>query len=154
VKRVIAALLMSTAIAAFAEEKKDAAPAAAKETPKDNISTTTHSIRVGGETVNYTARAGTIVMKDEDGAAKANFFFVAYTTPGAGDTRATIELMRDGKRLAQTPLELARPDDTGRIEQVSRLPLDALAPGRYELHVQVTQGGRSVVRSMPFRVES
>ena len=95
-KRVIAALLMSTAIAAFAEEKKDAAPAAAKETPKDNISTTTHSIRVGGETVNYTARAGTIVMKDEDGAAKANFFFVAYTRDGADAAKRPVTFAFNG----------------------------------------------------------
>jgi VWFA-related protein len=82
------------------------------------------------------------------------FYFVAYTRPGAGDASAVIELLHDGQRVAQTPLELAPADDTGRIEQVSRLPLDPLVPGRYELRVQVTQGGRTVARSMPFRVES
>ena len=82
------------------------------------------------------------------------FYFVAYTVPGGGSATAVIELARDGQRLAQSTLELAAADDQGRIAQVSRLPLDGLAPGRYELRVQVTQGGASVARALTFRVEA
>ena len=71
---------------------------------------------------------------------------------GARDTSSRVA--RDGKRLAQSTLELAAADDQGRIAQVSRLPLDGLAPGRYELRVQVTQGGASVARALTFRVEA
>jgi carboxypeptidase C (cathepsin A) len=74
-RRFIATALVLCATTVFAEEKKDAP--AAKEPPKDNVSSTQHSIHIGSETINYTARAGTIVMKDEDGNAKANVFFVA-----------------------------------------------------------------------------
>src|SRR5687767_12489129 len=35
-----------------------------------------HSVRVGNETINYTARAGTIVLKNDDGDPRASFFFV------------------------------------------------------------------------------
>src|SRR5205809_6423347 len=34
---------------------------------KDKISTTQHSITIGGQTINYTARAGTMIMRDEEG---------------------------------------------------------------------------------------
>jgi carboxypeptidase C (cathepsin A) len=54
-----------------------------KEPPKDQISTTSHSLRVGGETINYTARAGTIVLKNDEGEPRASFFFVYYAKQGA-----------------------------------------------------------------------
>ena len=51
-----------------------------------------------------------------------------------------------GKPLAQVPLPLDAPDASGRIQQVGRLPVDALAPGTYQLRAIVKQGcgaGRS-----------
>ena len=44
---------------------------------KDNIVTTSHTITIGGELIKYTARAGTMIMKDEDGKPMASIFFVA-----------------------------------------------------------------------------
>jgi carboxypeptidase C (cathepsin A) len=82
-KKFIAALAVAVcASLAFAAEepKKDAAP---KEPAKDNIVTTQHTLAIGGETVRYTARAGTMVLRAEDGTPRANFFFVAYTKDGA-----------------------------------------------------------------------
>src|SRR4051812_2358615 len=35
--------------------------------PADKISTTQHTVAIGGQALAYTARAGTIVMKSEDG---------------------------------------------------------------------------------------
>ena len=90
-KRFIAAALVLCAVGAIAEEKKDS-----KEPPKDNIATTQHSIKVGGETINYTARAGTIVMKDEDGNAKANAFFIAYTRDGADAAKRPVTFAFNG----------------------------------------------------------
>ena len=93
-KRLFAAALVLCAVTSFAEEKKDS-----KETPKDtkdNISSTQHSLKLGGETINYTARAGTMVMKDEDGNAKANVFFVAYTRDGADAGKRPITFAFNG----------------------------------------------------------
>ena len=42
------------------EEKKDEKP-----TPKDNIVTTKHTVRIGGKTIKYTVTTGTMVMKEE-----------------------------------------------------------------------------------------
>jgi carboxypeptidase C (cathepsin A) len=69
------------------EEKKDEKP-----TPKDNIVTTKHSVRIGGRTVKYTVTTGTMVMKEEvndkDGEIekpRAQIFFTAYTRDDVKD---------------------------------------------------------------------
>ncbi|HEX7422238.1 MAG TPA: peptidase S10, partial [Thermoanaerobaculia bacterium] len=77
-KYLLIALLSATSV--FAQDEK---PEKKPETPKDNISTTQHTMRVGGETVAYTAKAGTIIVKDEEGVARASMFFVSYTKDGA-----------------------------------------------------------------------
>ena len=47
--------------------------------------TTQHSIIIGGQTVNYTATAGYLVLRKEDQTPRAKFFFVAYTKNDEGD---------------------------------------------------------------------
>lgn len=44
----------------------------------DELKTTDHSVTIGGERIDYTATAGTLVQRDEAGNAKADMFFVAY----------------------------------------------------------------------------
>ena len=61
------------------EEKKPAAP------PEEKISQTRHSARIGGQDLKYTATAGTILLKQEDGTPKASLFFVAYTRDDVSD---------------------------------------------------------------------
>jgi carboxypeptidase C (cathepsin A) len=99
-KRLIAAALMVCATTLFAaEEKKDAPKEPAKESKepsKDNVSTTQHSVKIGSDTINYTARAGTIVMKDEDGNAKASIFFVAYTRDGVDPAKRPVTFAFNG----------------------------------------------------------
>src|SRR5439155_11530442 len=63
---------------------------ASKETSRDQINTTQHSVTVNGQVVNYTARAGTMVLKEEDGTPRANFFFVSYTRDGVDPARRPI----------------------------------------------------------------
>ena len=38
-----------------------------------------HTTTVGGRELTYTARAGTLVLRDDDGKARASVFYVAYT---------------------------------------------------------------------------
>jgi VWFA-related protein len=80
------------------------------------------------------------------------FYFVAYPAKGGGDTKATIELLNNGQRVAQAPLQLAALDTQGRIAQVSRIPLDALQPGGYELRVTLQQGTKTASRILSFKV--
>src|SRR5262249_36200118 len=49
--------------------------------PKETLSETTPSITVNGAKLDYTATAGTLILKEEDGKPLASIFFVAYTKP-------------------------------------------------------------------------
>jgi carboxypeptidase C (cathepsin A) len=57
------------------------------EWPKveDKLVTTQHKIVIGGREVRYTATAGTLVLREEEGKPRANVFFVAYTRDGVQD---------------------------------------------------------------------
>ncbi len=64
------------------------APSHTKDGGEDKLSVTEHSVVVGGQTINYQATAGTLLMKDEAGKPRANFFFVAYTRQPSADPRS------------------------------------------------------------------
>jgi carboxypeptidase C (cathepsin A) len=60
-----------------------AAPATPAPKPEEKISTTQHSIQIGGQTIKYTAVAGTMLLKKEDGTPTASMFYIAYTKDDA-----------------------------------------------------------------------
>jgi carboxypeptidase C (cathepsin A) len=60
------------------EEKKPPAP-------EEKVVQTKHSIKIGGQEIKYTATAGTILLKLEDGTPKASIFYVAYTKDDVSD---------------------------------------------------------------------
>lgn len=68
--------------------KDDEQAAPAKPVPEDKISETHHQVTVNGQLIRYSARAGTIVLKKEDGEPQASVFFTAYTRQGIEDVRA------------------------------------------------------------------
>ena len=86
------------------------------------------------------------------GNKEVGFFFTVY--PGAAGTKpeAVLELIQNGQPLAQVPLPLDAPDASGRIQQVGRLPVDALAPGTYQLRAIVKQGSEQVFRSATLHI--
>jgi len=61
------------------DEKKD------KKEPEEKVVQTKHVTKIGGQEIKYTATAGTIVLKTEDGTAKASVFYVAYTKDDVTD---------------------------------------------------------------------
>ena len=79
------------------------------------------------------------------------FYFVVYPAKD-GTPTATLSLLSAGKPLAEVPLELGAADAKGRIPQVSRIPLDALQPGTYELRVAVKQGTQTAAQGLTFRL--
>jgi hypothetical protein len=85
-------------------------------------------------------------------AKELTFYFVAYPAVGAGAGEATVELLSNAQAIATAPLQLDAPDANGRIPHISRLPLDSVAPGTYELRVRLRQGTSTAVRTLPFRV--
>jgi VWFA-related protein len=85
-------------------------------------------------------------------AKEVGFYFAAYPAPGGPAPEASIELVLDGKLVAQLPLPLAAADAAGRIQQAGRLPLAQLAPGTYDLRAVVKQGTEQVFRSTMLRI--
>lgn len=53
----------------------------------ERLSTTQHTINVRGQSLAYTATAGTLVLRKEDEKPLASVFFVAYTLDGVTDQR-------------------------------------------------------------------
>ncbi len=62
------------------KEEKKTPPA-----PEEKVVQTKHSLRLGGQEIKYTATAGTLLLKLEDGTPKASVFYVAYTKDDATD---------------------------------------------------------------------
>ena len=82
---------------------------------------------------------------------------IAFALPMVIDTAppapsATLELLQKGQSLAQLPLPLDKPDEKGRLLQVSRLPSAAIPPGQYELRITITAGTTKVARSTPLTI--
>ena len=77
------------------------------------------------------------------------FFVTAWPTLERPALEARVEVWRDGKSVAQTPPERLRAaDGDGRIQLASSLPLEALAPGAYELRVTLSDGRDQETRTV------
>jgi carboxypeptidase C (cathepsin A) len=48
-----------------------------------------HTVSVGGKTIGYTATAGTLTLRDDDGKPIASMFYVAYVADGGGNRPVT-----------------------------------------------------------------
>jgi carboxypeptidase C (cathepsin A) len=57
---------------------------------------THHTIALGGKTLAYTARAGTIVLRNDDEAATGSMFYVAYTLDGVAPARRPVTFFYNG----------------------------------------------------------
>ncbi|HEX6940458.1 MAG TPA: hypothetical protein VF158_13670 [Longimicrobiales bacterium] len=51
------------------------------------LSVTRHSVTIAGKRLDYTATAGYLVLRDEEGNHRANIFFTAYVRDGVTDPR-------------------------------------------------------------------
>jgi VWFA-related protein len=85
-------------------------------------------------------------------AKEVGFFVTVYPVKGSTPVEAVLDLLTNGKVLAQLPLPLVAADSLGRIQQTGRLPIDQLPAGTYELQVLVKQGTAQVVRTTTFRI--
>lgn len=65
---------------------------------------------------------------------------------------ATLELLRDGTGVLQSPVTLPSPDPSGRMRVVSGLPIENLEPGDYVLRLSVTNAQGLQARSAPFKL--
>ncbi|HXG59384.1 MAG TPA: peptidase S10 [Thermoanaerobaculia bacterium] len=87
-KRLLTTLLaLTVSVTALAQEKKEEKkePEKAKPALEDKSSKSTHTVRIGGQPLTYTATAGNLVLRDEEGKARASLFYIAYTRDGVTD---------------------------------------------------------------------
>ena len=85
-------------------------------------------------------------------AKEVGFYFAVYPAAGGPAPESVIELLQNGKPIAQIPMSLPAADATGRIQQVGRLPIANLPAGTYELRAIVKQGSEQLVRSSLLRI--
>ena len=78
--------LVATGFSQEAQKTDTEEKAQPKAPLEEMVSETNHSIRAGGIQIDYTARAGTLVMRDEENKPKASVFYVAYKREGIEDT--------------------------------------------------------------------
>jgi hypothetical protein len=75
--------------------------------------------------------------------------------PPKGDTsnpKLNLEMAQSGKSIGQFSYDLPPPDQKGRIQYASAIPLDKLRPGDYQLKVTVQDGALRATRSQQVRI--
>ncbi len=77
------------------------------------------------------------------------FFFTVYPAD-ADPTEAIVELRRFGKTVDRMRVSLPKPDDEGRIQLASSLPVKKYETGTYTLVVAIPAGQQVVARSCRF----
>jgi carboxypeptidase C (cathepsin A) len=115
-KSLPTALLLTvvTAWSAFAQgrggQPPQAPPAVGDNTPRveyatdkeDKTSQTSHTMRLGGREIRYTATAGTLPIRLDNGQIAARMFFVAYTKDGEDVKTRPISFLYNGGPGAAT----------------------------------------------------
>ncbi|MGH8362152.1 MAG: S10 family serine carboxypeptidase-like protein, partial [Gammaproteobacteria bacterium] len=64
--------------------------------PKETSSVTEHSLTISGQTLKYTATAGTLLVDNDAGKPIGSFFYVAYTRDGADLNRRPLTFLFNG----------------------------------------------------------
>src|SRR4029434_1586097 len=62
----------------------------------ESSSATQHSVTIDGQLIKYTARAGTLLLKNDSGAVTGSMFYVAYTKDGADLRRRPVTFAFNG----------------------------------------------------------
>ncbi|MGO9199924.1 MAG: S10 family peptidase [Limisphaerales bacterium] len=76
----------AAAAAASKEPGKEPAKEKAKDKePEEKLAQSKHTATIGGQRLNYTASAGTILLRDEEDKPTASIFYIAYTRDGVED---------------------------------------------------------------------
>ncbi|MGB9429303.1 MAG: peptidase S10 [Gammaproteobacteria bacterium] len=96
----ICLFVFSTLFAAtpsFAADTTKPAVAATATAPAKVLNSVTHgSVTVNGETIKYTATAGTITLKNDKGDPTASMFYIAYTKDGTNADKRPVTFAYNG----------------------------------------------------------
>ncbi|MDC6134319.1 peptidase S10, partial [Burkholderia gladioli] len=64
--------------------------------PPETSAVTRHSIRLDGRTIDYTATAGNLLLRDDAGQATASVFYIAYTANGRRASQRPVTFLFNG----------------------------------------------------------
>jgi len=82
------------------------------------------------------------------------FYFNIYPAKESSELpKLILELLQIDKSIVRVPLALTTPDNDGRIQYASALPLESLSPGNYQLKITVSDAKDTVSRSTTFILE-
>lgn len=110
-------------------DKKDAAKAE-EPIPKESASVSHGEVAIGGRGIAYTATAGTLLIRDDEGKPQASVFYVAYAADGGkGATRPLTFLYNGGPGSASIWLHMG---SFGPVRIVTASP-EATPPAPYQL---------------------
>jgi carboxypeptidase C (cathepsin A) len=86
-KLLVLVFLMFLSLNTYSQEE---AAKKSESVPDAEVSTTQHTAKIGGQTINYTAKAGTMKIRDENNKPIALFGFTSYTKNGSDKSRPII----------------------------------------------------------------
>jgi VWFA-related protein len=72
--------------------------------------------------------------------SKLWLFFLTYPSKAGGAPKMTLEFARDGHTIAKAEAPMPAPDADGNIRYVGNFPTASFTPGKYDVHVTVSQG--------------
>jgi carboxypeptidase C (cathepsin A) len=72
---------------AEAKDKADKADKGDKSEEREKSAVTTNAVVIGGQRIEYIARAGTLVLKNDEDKPTASIFYVAYTRTNVADAK-------------------------------------------------------------------
>jgi len=100
--RVLCTIIVSLlAMPAAAQQRGQAPPPAPSQresagAAEEKISKTSHAVVIDGREIKYTATAGTLPIRGDDGKVQARMFFVAYTKDGEDAKSRPVSFLYNG----------------------------------------------------------
>jgi carboxypeptidase C (cathepsin A) len=92
----LAALLLSLGPAAARAQDEPSPAPTSLPIPSTKDAVTQHTIVIGGKRIAYTARAGSLLLRDTHGGAAASVFYVAYTADHADARKRPVTFFFNG----------------------------------------------------------
>jgi hypothetical protein len=79
------------------------------------------------------------------------FYLAIYPAPGSGDpVTLKAELLRDGAKVGEAPLDLPKAESSGEVRYVGLLETRSFRAGSYVLRLVARQGGSTAAEEAPF----
>ncbi|HUF04082.1 MAG TPA: hypothetical protein VMM38_07890 [Aridibacter sp.] len=97
-------LLLLLSAAALAQDRTETAAKESASLPDPVV--TRHSVRSGGQTLNYTVTTGYMPIRDRDGKLEARMFYMAYTRDGSDPKRSLMFSFNGGPGSSSVWLHL------------------------------------------------